>query len=586
MNIFRELWDKRIQSLFSEAGFGSIDMSCIIASVPPDISKGDLAYPMFPFVKQVTARLQKNITPADIARKIFECAIKHNYAEKIVVVGPYLNIYLIRSDATKKIIHTILLLAECYGSNDSMKNEKIMIEFSSPNTNKPLHLGHLRNDILGESISRMYTFCSATVRKVNLINDRGIHICKSMLSYQKFGEGKTPESEKVKSDLFVGNYYVKFNEWKDIYPAAEKEAQEMLRCWERGDKDIHNLWRTMNEWAICGIKKTYQKTGISFDVLYKESETYGHGKDIILEGLSEGAFYKNESGAICVNLKEINLDEKILLRSDGTSVYITQDIGTAFIRYKDWHYDRMIYIVAHEQNYHFKVLFYVLKKLGFMPAKDNMMQHLGYGMVHLPEGRMKSREGTVVDADVLLQNIRHLVKKEIMQREKSEHVQGIDTICHNVALGALHYYLLGTHPKKDIVFNAETSISFTGNTGPYLQYTCARISTMLKKFGISDEISEEEHWDESISDTEWKLTFCLLRFPDVVRQSSQKQDPSLLAQYLYTCASLFSTFYQNMPIAKCKDITSKVSRIYISKAVLHVMRNGMELLNIPFIEKM
>ncbi len=473
-----------------------------------------------------------------------------------------------------------------YLSPSSLGGRKIMIEFSCPNTNKPLHLGHLRNDAIGESVSRLLDFCGAEVMKVNLINDRGIHICKSMAAYKEFGNNSTPQSEGLKGDHFVGKYYVKFNEWAKESEEAEKIAREMLKKWEAGDGEILSLWRKMNDWAISGIKETYRKTGISFDKIYYESETYKLGKREVLRGLEEKIFYRETDGSIWVDLSDEGLDKKVLLRSDGTSLYLTQDIGTAVQRHRDWPFDRLIYVVASEQNYHFKVLFIVLKRLGYDWA-DNLY-HLAYGMVHLPEGKMKSREGKVVDADDLLEELKQLAVKEIRDKNRESEVENIELTGEKIALGALNYYLLQVHPVKDIVFYPEESISFTGNTGPYIQYTGARISSMLKKFDERRENYRGGKFRVELlnSEVEWEIIKSLSGFRDIIERAAKEFNPSLVADYLFGLCKNYSRYYHDYPVLHNEDRDIVVSRIELARAVLETLKVGMYLLGIPFLEKM
>jgi arginyl-tRNA synthetase len=461
--------------------------------------------------------------------------------------------------------------------------KKIIVEFSCPNTNKPLHLGHLRNDALGESVSRILLALGAEVQKVNLINNRGVHICKSMLAYQRFGNHETPESRGMKSDHFVGEYYVKFAQWAKEDPSAEQLAQEMLKKWEDGDEEIIKLWKTMNTWAIDGVKKTYDATGISFDRYYYESDTYLLGRDTILKGLEDGVFYKDEEGTVWVDLEPYGLDKKVLLRRDGTSLYITQDIGTAIHRHEDYPFESLVYVVASEQQYHFKVLFKALELLGFAWAKN--LYHLSYGMVNLPEGKMKSREGTVVDADDLLEQLMTLSKDEILEKERQDHLEDLDKTSWAIALGALHYYLLHTTPTKDMVFNPKESLSFTGDTGPYLQYTGARIESMLRKLGEKQPKYEDLKSQELKEDLEWELTKLMGEFSNVLESAGKEYNPAILTGYLYELTKTFSRYYHDVQILNGEE-QAKASRVLLSMSVRNVLRKGLELLNIPYLQVM
>jgi arginyl-tRNA synthetase len=475
-----------------------------------------------------------------------------------------------------------------------------MVEYSSPNTNKPLHLGHLRNDILGESVSRIFETCGAEVRRVCIINDRGIHICKSMLAYKKHGQGKTPESEGVKGDHFVGDWYVNFNmelkaqceelmksrgltkEEAEAQAPLMDEVREMLRLWEAGDEETIELWKKMNAWTIKGWEKTYERTGVHFDQFYFESKTYLLGKDEIRKGLEKGIFFQELDGSIQVDLTPEKLDKKVLIRKDGTSIYITQDIGTAIYRHHDWPFDRLIFVVANEQQYHFKVLFTLLDKLGLGWAKN--LYHLSYGMVNLPEGKMKSREGTVVDADDLIDNLRDLALEEIRSKEREESVGDPMVIAEKVALGALHYFLLQVSPFKDMLFDPKESLSFTGNTGPYLQYMGARISSLIRKAG--NDFGDKPDFSLLVSDEEWELIKILGTYHEAIALAAANIDPSVIAAYLYDVSKAFSRFYHDCPILGAETPALTCSRLALSRAVLSVLRHAMGLIGIPFLEIM
>ncbi|MGP1588210.1 MAG: arginine--tRNA ligase [Treponemataceae bacterium] len=573
---------------------------------PPSSEMGDIGIPLFSFAK--TFRM----APPAIASELLTMVNNDENSKaigKFKAVGPYLNVVL---DKTKEISFIIKKITEqgcSYGKTDNEGNEplckeRVMIEFSSPNTNKPLHLGHLRNDALGESVSRIMKFQGAQVYKVNIINNRGVHICKSMLAYKKFHQEKcdTPEKLNIKSDRFVGDCYVEFNNIgkksdgtldKELCEQAEKEAQAMLVEWEKGNTEVHKLWEQMNKWAVDGIKKTYQRTGISFDKLYYESETYLKGKKEVLDGLDKGIFFKAPDGSVRIDVTEVtgkNKDgenqEKVMLRKDGTSVYITQDIGTAISRHKDWNFNKLIYVVGSEQIYHFKVLFYILKKLGFDWASQ--LYHLSYGMVNLPEGRMKSREGTVVDADDLIDNLRDGALEEILSKGREEAVGDAKDVAEKVALAALHYFLLQNDPGKDMTFNPKESLSFNGNTGPYLQYMAARICSILKK--AKTENIKIDTSKESLAllnaDIEWELVKLLGKFPEIVEKAARTLDPSGIAIYLYDVSKTFSRFYHDCPIATAQDKKLAGARLALAKATLQVLENGFYLVLIPFLETM
>ncbi|MCL2319369.1 MAG: arginine--tRNA ligase [Treponema sp.] len=568
----------------------------LAAEIPPNPEMGDLGFPMFGFAKI----LRKG--PPQIAQMV---AAKLPGA---VAAGPYVNVRLNRGEAAASILQELLEPGAAIGRPGTLRGKKIMVEFSSPNTNKPLHLGHLRNDVLGESISRILAACGADIRKVCIINDRGIHICKSMLAYKEHGEGKTPESEGVKSDHFVGDWYVRFSrdlkeeaetlEREQGLPKKEAEArapsmaraQELLRKWEAGDPETVELWKKMNAWTVEGMKKTYLRTGISFDQYYFESNTWRLGKEEVLKGLQRGIFYREADGAVAVDLSAEKLDKKILLRSDGTSIYITQDFGTAISRHNDWPFDRLIYVVGSEQQYHFKVLFILLDKLGFSWAKN--LYHLSYGMVNLPEGKMKSREGTVVDADDLIDSLADMALAEIRSKDREEAVGTPGETAEKIALGALHYFLLQVSPSKDMLFDPKESLSFNGNTGPYLQYMGARISSLLRKAGEQDpakaggKLREKPRFELLTHDAEWDLVKTLGSYNDAVAAAAEGMDPSLLTAYLYEVAKAFSRFYHDCPILSAENPELAAARLALCRAVLAVLADALNLVCIPFLEVM
>ena len=585
MQNIKDIWKQAVAAILTELAKenGSEDIikaEQVVVEIPPKPELGDLGIPLFPFAKL----LRKG--PPQIAQAVADRLAGSENARwgTVSAEGPYINIRLEKAAVTKQILQAVLEHSEDFARPQTLKNRKIMIEFSSPNTNKPLHLGHLRNDVLGESISRILAACGADVRKVCIINDRGIHICKSMLAYKEFGQGKTPESEGIKSDRFVGDWYVRFYKMSQEDPTAEERAQELLRKWEQGDAETVSLWKQMNSWAVEGIKKTYERTGVSFDHYYFESQTYLKGKEEVLKGLEQGFFYREEDGSVWVDLTADGLDKKVLLRKDGTSLYITQDIGTAIFRHHDWPFERLIYVVGSEQQYHFKVLFKVLEKLGYDWAKN--LYHLSYGMVNLPEGKMKSREGTVVDADDLIDSLKTMALQEIKEKKREEAVGDGESVAEKIAVGALHYYLLQVSPTKDMLFNPRESLSFNGNTGPYLQYMGARISSMLRKkagsLAESGSIKPELLADEA----EWALVKTVSQYPDTVSLAASQMDPSLIAAYLYELSKAFSRFYHDCPILNAESADLAATRLALSKVVLQVLQSAMNLVCIPFLDVM
>jgi len=576
----KELWSNRIFEALShmadEANISSKDFANrLIAGKPPKSDMGDLSFPLFSFARDF--RKSAPILAQELATFL------GGEGAGIRTAGPYINIHIDRSSTIAHLFSDIDSAGDEWGNGEELCGRKVMIEFSSPNTNKPLHLGHLRNDILGESCARIMKARGAEVFKVNLVNDRGIHICKSMLAYRKFAHSQTPESLGVKSDRFVGDLYVQFSNWAKKEKGAEAEAQKMLQDWEKGDRGVRELWTIMNEWALSGIEATYKRTNVSFDRIYKESETYLAGKEQVLRGLAQGVFIKNRDGSISLDMNDIGLDTKVLLRSDGTSLYITQDLGTAISRHEQWPFDQLIYVVGNEQEYHFKALFYALKKLRF-PWADHL-EHLSYGMVNLPEGKMKSREGTIVDADDLIDQLASLALAEIQKKGREAILDDAEATAEKIAIAALHYFLLHVSPRKNMIFNPEESLSFNGNTGPYLQYMVSRVAGLIERAPEAVRLapSRPKLLDR---DDEWELSRKIAEFPELVSRTAAKLDPSILATGLYEIARDFSRYYHEVPIAKAEPSELAASRMTLARAVLATLKRGFSLLNIPYIESM
>ena len=476
-----------------------------------------------------------------------------------------------------------------------------LVEYSSPNTNKPLHLGHIRNNLLGYSVAKIIEASGQKVVKTQIINDRGIHICKSMVAWQKFGKGTTPASEGVKGDKFVGNYYVRFDQEykKEIHALMTngssedeakanaplfQEAQAMLRDWEAGEPAVVDLWKTMNAWVYKGFEVTYTNLGVTFDSLYYESETYLLGKALIEEGIQKNIFFKKEDGSVWIDLTEDGLDEKLLLRSDGTAVYMTQDLGTALQRFRDNPSMKgMVYTVGNEQDYHFKVLFLILQKLGYSWA--DALHHLSYGMVDLPQGKMKSREGTVVDADDLMVEMSKTAASIAEDLGKLEGMSEEDkaSLYHTIGLGALKYFILKVDPKKRILFDPESSVDFTGNTGPFIQYTYARIQSILRK---ADAIDSTSIALISIEEKEKEIIKYLMEYPNLIQQAAAQYSPALIANYSYDLVKLFNSFYQNISILGEEDQLRKNFRVLLSQQVSKVLKQSTGLLGIDVPERM
>lgn len=557
--------------------------------------EGDITMMVFPLVKQLKGN------PAEIANKIGEYLVEHvGMVSKFNVVQGFLNIVI--DDAYYIHFFQQAFPEAEFGYRTQKEGSKaVMVEYASPNTNKPLHLGHVRNVLLGYSVAKILQAAGKKVYKTQVINDRGIHICKSMLAWEKFGNGQTPESTGLKGDKLVGNFYVEFDkaykqevnhlieqgvaedEAKKQAPLM-KEAQEMLRKWEAGDEQVVALWNMMNAWVYKGFEKTYEQIGVDFDCNYYESNTYLLGKDVVEDGLAKGIFYKKEDGSVWIDLTDEGLDEKLVLRSDGTSVYITQDIGTAIQRVKDFpDVGGMVYTVGNEQDYHFKVLFLILKKLGFDWAQH--LYHLSYGMVDLPSGKMKSREGTVVDADDLMADM------TTTAREISEELGKLDglseeekaNLYHVIGLGALKYYILKVDPKKRILFDPKESVDFNGNTGPFIQYTYARIQSILRKadFDFSNVSAVAE-----LHEKEKTLLKTIAQFPEVIQQAAKTYSPALVANYTYDLVKEYNSFYQSVSILGETDEVKKIFRVQLSDKVAQTIKNAFALLGIEVPNRM
>lgn len=487
-----------------------------------------------------------------------------------------------------------------YSSNSELNN-KVLVEYSSPNTNKPLHLGHVRNNLLGFSVAQILKAAGKEVNKVNIVNDRGVHICKSMLAYQLFGNSETPESSGLKGDHLVGKYYVAYDkEYKKQIQeqlskgvnqeTAEKEApillqvQQMLRDWESGNPEVLALWKKMNSWVYDGFDKTYKTLGVDFDKIYYESQTYLLGKEIVEDGLKKKVFYKKEDGSVWIDLTNEGLDHKVVQRADGTSVYITQDIGTAVLRHRDFNFDELVYVVGNEQDYHFKVLFKILEKLGYAWARK--CYHLSYGMVELPDGKMKSREGTVVDADELIDEMLQTAKQTTIDLGKTADFteDEANKLYNTIALGALKYFILKVDPKKKMMFNPKESIDFHGNTGPFIQYTYARIQSIFRKHKNSINFNTDLNIELSLKEKE--LLNLLSRFPDLVKESAKLFSPSEIANYVFDLCREFNQFYHEYPILKEEIEEKKYFRLKLINLIGVTIKNSFKLLGISVPEKM
>lgn len=581
---------KAFQELYPELDIQSEQI--VINETKPEF-EGDYTLVLFPFLKSL------KIKPDELGNKIGNFLLQNHsdIIHKYSIVAGFLNLTL--SD------ECILIFLESSKAQINTENfkldstQKIMVEYSSPNTNKPLHFGHLRNNFLGWSVSEILKTTGNEVVKANLINDRGIHICKSMIAWMKYANGATPESTSIKGDHLVGDYYVKFN---DVYKAemdelinngmdektAEKEApifkeaQELLRKWEAGDAEVYELWKKMNSWVYDGFEVTYNKLGIDFDKYYYESDTYLLGKDLVKDGLEKGILYKKENGSVWIDLTADGLDEKLLLRADGTSVYMTQDLGTAKKKYDDFQIDKSVYVIADEQNYHMQVLQLILQKLG--EKCGDGIYHLSYGMVELPTGKMKSREGTVVDADDMIDEMISMAKEQSEAVGKNEGMpeEELKELYETIGLGALKFYLLRVDPKKKMVFNPQESIDLHGFTATYIQYTHARISSILRKTGKHYSLDTKSNL-ESLEKT---LLLLLEQYPNEVKKAAIELNPSIICNYTFKLAQTFNSFFDKHSVANAESDEKKNLRIAICMLTANVIKNAMALLGIRVPEKM
>jgi len=562
-----------VKLLSKAAGLKESEVSEIL-EIPPSPELGDYALPCF----KLAAKLKSE--PKKIAYELSKKIKLSEMIKEVKVVGPYVNVFLNQIAIAENLICNVVAKGKNFGAASSKKG-LALVEFVSPNTNKPLHLGHLRNAALGESVCRILESEGHNVVRACLYNDRGVHICKSMLAYKKWGGSKTPKSEKIKPDHFVGDYYVMFAKAAAENPKLEEEAQEMLRKWEAGDKNVVSLWKKLDGWALAGFARTFKDIGISFDKYYAESKHYKAAKSTIIAYYEKGLFKKDESGNIIADLSKENLPNKVVLRADGTSVYTTQDVALAKIKYDEFKPEISIYVVADEQNLHFQQLFAILKKLGI---KAGQYYHMSYGLVNLPEGRMKSREGTVVDADDLVEELRDSVKIEIESRH--DHALGekkTNELAHKIGLAALKYYLLKFHPKTTMTFDPKKSIALEGDTGPYLQYALVRARKILQKAG---KMPNKASFNLLQKPEEINLVKKISAFPEVVAKSGREYAPNLVANYAFELANSFSSFYEACPVIAAESEQIKNMRLKLVQAFAQVLKNALYLLGIDEVDVM
>ena len=565
----------------------------IVPSTTKKEFEGNLTIVVFPFLKASHKR------PEDTAQEIGEYLVANCEAvEKFNVIKGFLNI-TIKPSFWTSVLQSVEA-TENFGFKPVTDDSRlVMIEYSSPNTNKPLHLGHVRNNLLGFSLAKIMEANGNKVVKTNIVNDRGIHICKSMLAWLKWGNGITPEKAGKKGDHLIGDFYVAFDkhykeelqqlmdggmtkEEAEANSTLMKEARTMLKKWEDGDEEVRSLWRTMNEWVYAGFDETYARMGVSFDKIYYESNTYLEGKEKVLEGLEKGIFYRKDDNSVWADLTADGLDQKLLLRTDGTSVYMTQDIGTAKLRFQDYPIDQMIYVVGNEQNYHFQVLSLLLDKLGFSWGKD--LIHFSYGMVELPNGKMKSREGTVVDADELMDEMIATARKMSEGRLKGVPEEEMDDVYRIIGLGALKYFILKVAPRKNMLFNPQESIDFNGNTGPFVQYTYARIRSVLRKSDEADAATDITAYEPN--EKEIEIIQRIADFPSVVSEAGRTYSPALIANYVFELAKGYNQFYHDYSILKEENGVARAFRLHLSRTVADIIRRGFSLLGVEVPERM
>lgn len=566
-----------LEILQQEFQQNEIDVSRFKYEIPPDEKMGHLAFACFPL-----AGILKKAPPM-IAGVLADNWKDTTYFREVKATGPYLNFFLDSNYLAQQLIEACAD-DPAYGNNESGSGKTVMVEYSSPNTNKPLHLGHCRNNLLGMVTAELLEANGYTVVKANLVNDRGVHICKSMLAYQKWGDGITPEKAGEKGDKLVGDFYVLYDKKEKENPEILEDVQQMLRDWEAGKPEVIDLWKKMNGWVLEGFKQTYGRMGAAFDKYYYESQTYLGGKEIILDALEKGLCYKEENGAVAIDLDKEKLGRKILLRGDGTAMYMTQDINTTIAKFKDYELAGSLFVVANEQDNHFRMLFLILKKFGYEWA--DRCEHISYGMITLPEGRMKSREGTVVDLDELMDEMAAMALEEIKERRGLSEDDIDDSVLQTAeAIGqaAIKFFILRTNAVKEITFNPKESLSFEGATGPYLQYTHARICSVLRKSGKDYPFDFKGHaWD----DEELGLLVMLARYPDTLQQSSADRNPAILCNYIYDLCRAYNKFYYDHPILKAENELIVQARISLTKAVKGILYKTLNIFSITPLEQM
>lgn len=572
LTVIRESFTATVNSLYG------IDVKPDLFSLEqtPNPAMGDLGIGCFPLSKIVRK------SPKDIASEFVEKCDNLPFTKEVKAVGPFVNVIIDAGKFLEGLSARIADRGDNYGKTGTFAGEKVMVEYSAPNTNKPQHLGHVRNNVLGMALSNIMEAAGYDVARVNLVNDRGIHICKSMLAYKKWGEGVEPADKGIKGDHFVGDYYIMYEKKVKEKPHLAEQAVELLQLWEQGDEEVIGLWKKMNRWVLDGFYETYDRLGCKFDKYYFESETYKLGKEKVLKALDEGLLKRSNSGDIIIELEGFDTDRKVLLRKDGTSVYITQDIGTTILKFNDFKLDRSIFVVASEQNLHFKLLFHILKELGYEWA--DRCYHLSYGMVYLPEGKMKSREGKVVDADDLMDELHRMAKEEVQSRSRDVEEGELEHISESVGLSALKYFILKVNPNKDIHFSPEESLAFEGATGPYAQYSCARLSSILRKGG--EKLDGTPDFSLLGNEEERKLAMNIANFPNVIVDAAKSMNPARITTYIFELSKAINKFHYNHPVLKAGSDDLMLARGGLIKMAKQTLANSLTLLGITPLERM
>ncbi len=579
MRLAKEALSQKMLEVIAQEFAFSAQASNFKIEFPPDPTMGHLAFACFPLARN----LRK--APPQIAKQLASRLLPDAIFARIEAVGPYVNFFFRPDWLAKGLLEAAK--QDSFGASEEGKGKRILLEYSSPNTNKPLHLGHGRNNLLGITLARLFVEQGYEVIKANLINDRGIHICKSMLAYQKWGQEQTPEQAGKKGDQLVGDYYVLYDKKLKADPSLEEEARKLLQAWEEGNPQTLALWKKLNQWVYEGFRSTYQRMGVEFDRYYYESETYQGGRKLILEALEKGICQREDNGAVSIDLETDHLGKKILLRGDGTSMYITQDINTTYLKFKDYSpLDACLFVVGNEQDNHFKVLFKVLEHFGF--AWANRLEHISYGMITLPEGKMKSREGTVVDLDDLMEEMKNLALLEIDKRGNFNQAptEIKEATAEAIGQGAIKFFILRSGAAKEIQFNPKESLSFEGQTGPYLQYTHARLSSLLTKAEAKDRQRAQSFTQATSKERiEVQLLLQLAHYADILQLAAKERNPAVLTGWTYELCKLYNKFYYDLPILKAEQEV-KLFRLSLTLAVRSVLAKSLRILGIQPLEKM